>query len=388
MYDLLIRGGRVIDPAQNIDGPMDVAINGNEIAAVEKGISPQESRQIVEAADRIVTPGLIDMHCHAAGSLLTMSVDPDAAGVNQGVTTVVDGGSTGEAIFGGFPRYVIPASRTRVFCFLHLSSQGLSIMPELRDWEEVNLEGIAATLGAYRSLIKGMKLRLVGNTVARDGVKVVETVKQMARQFDMPVMIHIGDLKKQVPPEVTRQALSLMEAGDILSHVFTSKSGSAFDTDGNALPELRAAMERGVILDTALGKNNFNFEVARRGLAQGILPTTISTDLGDMNLRGPVYGLTVTMTKFLGLGLDLAQVVAMTTANPARALGEDNRIGSLRPGMEADVSILEVQTGKWRLEDSEAQVLEVDSLLAPVTTVKAGTVITAQPAAQPQPAGR
>jgi dihydroorotase len=387
MYDLLIKGGRVIDPAQNIDAQMDVAINGDKIAIVARDISPQEGQQVIEASGRIVTPGLIDLHCHAAGSLLTMSVDPDVAGVMQGVTTVVDGGSTGEAMFGGFPRYVIPSSRTRIFCFLHLSSQGLTIMPELRDWEEVNLEGIAATIDTNKELIKGVKLRLVGNTVARDGIKVVETAKKAARQFGMPIMIHIGDLKKQVPPDVTRQTLSSMEASDILSHVFTAKSGSAFQSNGTALPELRAAMERGVILDTAIGKNNFNFEVARRGIAQGILPTTISTDLGGMNLKGPVYGQAVTMSKFLELGLELKQVVAMSTINPARALGEDSHIGSLKAGMEADVSILEIQSGKWKLEDSEQQILEVNKLLAPVMTVKAGAVIPAQPATRPQPAG-
>ncbi len=385
MYDLLIKGGRVIDPSQNLDGTLDIAITGDKISAVAKGIATPKSKRVIDAGDKIVTPGIIDLHCHVAGSLLTMSIDPDTAGVNQGVTTVVDGGSTGESIFGGFPRYVIPSSLTRVFCFLHLSSQGLSIMPELRGWEEINLEAIAATIESHRELIKGVKLRLVGNIVARDGIKVVETAKKIARQLGMPVMIHIGDLKKQVSPTLTQEVLPLLEPDDILSHVYTAKFGSALRPDGTVLPELREAMERGVILDTALGGNNFNFEVARRSLAQGILPNTLSTDLGANNLRHPVYGMTVTMTKFVALGLDLKQVVEMSTINPARVLGEDNRIGSLKPGMEADVSILKSLTGKWKLEDSEHQTIEVDSLISPITTIKAGRVIPAQPAAQPKP---
>jgi len=386
MYDLLIKGGRVIDPAQNIDARMDIAINGDKIAAVEKDISPQEGQQVIEAGGKMVTPGLIDIHCNVAGSLVPVSVDPDVAGVTQGVTTVVDGGSAGEALFEGFSRYVIPAARTRIYCFLHLGSQGLSIMPELSGWEEVNLEGIQATLEKHQDLLKGIKLRLVGNTVARDGVKVVETAKKAARQSGMPIMIHIGDIHEQVPPEVTRQTLSAMEAGDILSHVYTAKTGSAFQLDGKALPELRAAMERGVVLDTAIGRNNFSYEVARKGLAQGIMPYTISTDLSSMNLGDLVYGLTVTMSKFLSLGLDLKQVVAMTTINPARALKENGHIGSLKPGMEADVSILETRSGKWKIADSEQQSLEMDKMLAPVMTVKAGAVIPAQPATQPQQA--
>ena len=384
MYDLIIKGGRVIDPSQNLDDTIDIAITGDKISSVARGIPAQQGKQVIDAGDKIVSPGIIDLHCHVAGSILTMSIDPDTAGVYQGVTTVVDGGSTGEAIFGGFPRYVIPSSLTRVFCFLHLSSQGLSIMPELRDWDEVNVEAAAATIESHRELIKGVKLRLVGNTVARDGTKLVETAKKLARQFGMPIMIHIGDLKKQVSPTLTQEVLPLLDSGDILSHVYTAKFGSALRPDGTVLPELREAMERGVILDTALGGNNFNFEVARKSMAQGIFPTTLSTDLGGNNLRHPVYGMTVTMTKFLALGLDLKQVIEMSTTNPARALGEETRIGSLKPGMEADVSILKLLNGKWSLVDSEQQTVEINSLISPVTTIKAGQVIPAQPAAQPE----
>ena len=384
MYDLIIKGGRVFDPSQNLDDTTDIAITGDKISSVARGIPAQQGKQVIDAGDKIVSPGIIDLHCHVAGSILTMSIDPDTAGVYQGVTTVVDGGSTGEAIFGGFPRYVIPSSLTRVFCFLHLSSQGLSIMPELRDWDEVNVEAAAATIESHRELIKGVKLRLVGNTVARDGTKLVETAKKLARQFGMPIMIHIGDLKKKVSPTLTQEVLPLLDSGDILSHVYTAKFGSALRPDGTVLPELREAMERGVILDTALGGNNFNFEVARKSMAQGILPTTLSTDLGGNNLRHTVYGMTVTMTKFLALGLDLKQVIEMSTTNPARALGEETRIGSLKPGMEADVSILKLLNGKWSLVDSEQETVEVNNLISPVTTIKAGQVIPAQPAAQPE----
>lgn len=299
---------------------------------------------------------------------------------------MVDGGSTGEAIFGGFSRYVIASSLTRVFCFLHLSSQGLSVMPELRDWDEINLEAAASTIEANLGLIKGVKLRLVGNTVAHDGIRVVETAKKIAKQFGMPIMIHIGDLRKQVSPTLTQEVLPIMEAGDILSHVYTAKFGSALRSDGTVLPELREAMERGVVMDTALGMNNFNFEVARKSMAQGILPTTLSTDLSAGNLGHPVYGMTVTMTKFLAMGLDLKQVIEMSTINPARVLGEEKRIGSLKPGMETDISVLELLPGKWKLEDSEHQVIGVDNLISPFMTIKSGQVMRAKPAAQPLPA--
>lgn len=385
MYDLLIKSGRVIDPAQNIDDKLDIAISGDKIAKVAKDIPLRESQRVVDAKDRIVTPGLIDMHCHVYDSISKIGVEPDDAGVKQGVTTVVDGGSAGQATFGGFPKYVIPASRTTVFCFLHLSSLGLSIMPELRDRGEIDLDAIAATIETNRGLIKGIKLRLVGNLVASTGVEVVKIAKKTAKRFGLPIMVHIGDRNKQVSPTLTKEFLPLMEPGDILSHVFTAQHGSILRPDGTILPELREAMQKGVVLDVAQGRSNFSFEVARKGMAQDILPTTLSTDLILPSLTDIVYGMTVTMSKFMALGLDLKQVIEMATINPARAISTEDRRGSLKPGMDADVSILELLSGTWKLEDSEQQTLEATKLIAPTMTIKSGQLIPAQPVAQPQP---
>jgi dihydroorotase len=385
MYDLLIKDGRVIDPARNVDDKLDIAIDGDKIAAVARDIPSQEGRQVVDARDKIVTPGLIDMHCHCSGGILKTGVDPDDAGVKQGVTTVVDGGSTGQAIFGAFPKYVIPSSRTSVFCFLHLGSQGLSVMPELRDWKEIDPDATAATIEANRGIIKGVKLRLVGNIVASAGVEVVKMAKKVTRGFGLPIMVHIGDADKKVSPMLTQELLPLMESGDILSHVFTAQQGKVLRPDGTVLPELREAMERGVVLDIANGSSNFSFDVARKGMAQGILPTTLSTDVNLPSLRGPVYGMTVTMSKFMALGLDLKQIVEMSTSNPARALSLEDRIGSLRPGLDADVSVLELLPGTWKLGDSEQQTIELTRLVTPSMTIKAGQLIPANPIAHPQP---
>ncbi len=385
MFSLIIKGGRVIDPAQNIDGKLDVAINGDKIAKVAKDIPPQEGQQVLEAKGKIVTPGIIDVHCHISGGIHSGGIDPDVAGVSQGVTTVVDGGSTGAYIFVGFPRFVIPASKSRVFCFLHICALGLTIMPELRDQEEINLKATAATIDANREVIKGVKLRLVGNLVAREGIKVVQTAQDMAKQFGMPLMIHIGDYKQQVSPTLTREMLPLLRSGDILDHIYTPLYGGALRADDKVLPELREAMERGVVMDAAMGTQNFSFRVARKIIDQGILPTTISTDLTIASTKRLIYGMTVTMSKFLALGLELKQVIEMSTINPARALGEEKRIGSLKPGMEADVSILELLSGKWKLEDTERQTIDADRLLVPRVAVKGGQVIPSHPVGQPQP---
>ena len=385
MYDLLIKGGRIIEPAQNIDANLDIALSQGKIAAVSRDIPSQESQRVIDASNKIVTPGLIDLHCHVYAGIHRNSVEPDIVGVKQGVTTVVDAGSAGQAIFGGFPKYVIPASRTTVFCFLSLGSQGLSVTPELRDWVEIDLDAIAATVESHRDIIKGIKLRLVGNIVASDGVEVLKIAKKTAKKLGLPIMVHIGDIKKQVSPTLTQEILPLMEPGDILSHVFTANLGSVLRSDGSVLPELREAMERGVILEVAHGSANVSFEVARKCLAQGILPTVISTDVSMGSLNGPVYGMTVTMSKFIALGLDLKKVIEMSTINPARALSIEDRVGSLKPGMDADISILELLSGTWKLEDSGQQTIEATTLIAPSMTIKSGEMITAQPVTQPNP---
>jgi len=374
----------VIDPAQDSDARLDIAVSGDKIARMAGEIPPHQCRQVVDAKDRIVTPGLIDLHTHVYDGFCPHSTDPDTAGVRQGVTTVVDAGSSGEATFRGFPKYVIPSFRTRVFCFLHLASAGLAVVPEIRDWAEVNVDAIAAAVESYRELIKGVKLRLVGNTVAAAGVEVVKLAQKVARQFGLPIMVHVGDIDQHVPPALTREVLPLMAPGDILSHFLTPKYGGTLRPDGAVLPELREAMDRGVVLDVARGRRQFSFAVARKLMAEGILPTTISTDLCNNNVADRNFGLTVAMSNFLSLGLGLRQIVEMTTINPARALKADDLIGSLKPGMAADISILELVSGKWRFEDGVGDTLEANTLITPRMTVKSGRLIPARPVAQPR----
>ena len=375
MIDLLIRGGRVIDPSQNVDGLMDIAVTGGRISGVMPDIPAEGAGKVIDATGRIVTPGLIDLHVHAYDGFLNNGANPDVIGVNQGVTTVVDGGSAGHALFAGFPRYVIPAARTDVYCFLHIGSFGLAVMPELRRPDEINPEATEAVIAGHPGLIKGVKIRIVGELIAREGVEVVKIAQKVAKKFHLPLMVHIGDPGRLVPPTVARDLLPLLEAGDILSHFCTGQSGSLLDKDGTIAPGLIAARDRGVVLDVANGYSNFSYAVARVMLAKGVLPTTLSTDVTRVSVPGPAYGLTVTMSKFLELGLPLEEMIAMTTIHPAKAISIDNCKGSLKPGMDADISILEIQAGRWRLPDSQAEILEVTRLIRPVMTVKAGVPI-------------
>lgn len=372
MIDLLIKGGRVIDPSQDMDGVMDVAVAGGKISDIKPEIVVQGGAKVIDATGRIVTPGLIDLHVHAYDGFLNNGANPDMIGVNQGVTTIVDGGSAGHSLFAGFPRYVVPAAQTDVYCFLHIGSFGLAVMPELRRPDEINPEATEAVVAAHPGLIKGVKIRIVGELIGKEGVEVVKIAQRVAKKFRLPLMVHIGDKERMVGPSVTRELLPLLEAGDILSHFCTGQPGTLLDKDGAIAPELIAARDRGVVLDVANGISNFSYAVARVMLSKGVRPTTISTDVTRTSVPGPAYGLTVTMSKFLQLGLSLQEIIAMTTLHPAKAIAIDDRKGSLKPGKDADISVLEIQPGLWRLPDAHAQLLDVTRLFRPVITVKAG----------------
>ena len=371
MYDLLIKSGRIIDPAQQLDAQLDIAINGDKIACLSENISPTESNQVINAQGKIVTPGLIDSHCHVYSKQDPPGTEPDTVGVNQGVTTVVDGGSAGQATFDDFKKDIATA-RTTVYCLFHIGSLGQKFPPELRDWEEIDLDATAATIQANRDLIRGIKIRLLDDLISREGVEVVKTAQKVAKRFDLPLVVHMGDLKQQVAPTLTQETLPLLESGDILTHLYNSNWGGCMRDDGTFLPELRQAMQRGVILDIGRGRIHFNFEVAQKALSQGILPTTISSDIVAPSITDRVYGLTAVMSTLLGLGLKLTQVIEMSTINPARALSLDDRIGSLKPGMVADISILELLSGKWGIVDSKQKTLTLTRLLSPNSTVKSG----------------
>jgi dihydroorotase len=215
----------------------------------------------------------------------------------------------------------------------------------------------------------------VGKLIAREGIAVVKTAKKTAKKCRLPLMVHIGDLNKWVSPSLTREMLPLLEEGDILSHVYTAQFGGLLGEDGRAIPEIFAAKERGVILDVANGTNNFSYSTARKMIEQGLFPTTISTDVTKTSVTGPAYGLTVTMSKLLEIGLSLEKIIAMTTINPAKAVRIDDRKGSLNPGLDADISVLEIIPGRWPIPASHGEILDVTRLIRPCVTVKAGVPI-------------
>ena len=371
-YDLVITGGRVIDPGRDVDASLDVAISGGRIAKVAAGIDPSEAARSIDARGRIVTPGLIDVHAHIFEHGIDNGLDPDLAGVRSGVTTIVDAGSAGSALYDGFHEHVITKAKTRVLANIHIARTGLAFMPEARDADDIDLEGTIATANRYKGEIIGVKVRACGPAVGALGIDYIKTAITAARESGVRLMVHIGDPTWNVDPTITQRLLPLLEADDLLTHLYTGAPGKALDDARNVLPELADAKERGVIFDPAHGRMNMSFEVAKRMMDQGILPDSISTDITKPGRAGVVKSMTHTMSKFLAMGFSLNDVIRMSTYSPAGFIGYGADLGTLAEGTAADIAVMSVEQGSWTFEDALGASLAGDTALQPVLTFKDG----------------
>jgi len=384
MLDLILRGGTVIDPVQGTRGLRDVGVERGKITAVETSLTERAER-VIDVSGKIVSPGLIDLHAHVFDGVVSNGLDPDLAGVRAGVTTVVDAGSSGAATFAAFPRHILPRSQTEVLPFLHICQTGLATNPDIIAALSIDLDATLQVVAAHKPLIRGIKARMVSPALEILGMEMPRLAKRAARESGLPLMVHIGDTTKRCRPDVVRELLPLLERGDIVTHLFTANPGGVLDAHGKVVPEARELVDRGVVLDTAHGRMNFGFEVARKVLDQGLIPDCISTDLTVPGRLQTVHSLVEMMARFLGLGFTLEQVVAMCTANPARALGEQERLGTLQAGRQADVSVLELREGDWVVHDTVGASLRISQAIVPVLTVKAGR--TFEPEWGPHPWG-
>ncbi len=385
MYDLLLKGGTVIDPAQKINGPNDIAIETGKIVRVAPDIPTGEATRVVYVTGKTVTPGLIDVHCHVFDGVAPNGVHPDLAGVRAGVTTVVDAGSSGCATFAAFPKHIIPKCETEVIPFLHICQTGLATNPDIIAESSIDLEGTLRVADQYRGLIKGIKARMVTPALDILGMEMPRLAKRAAKESGLPLMVHIGDTQKKYDPNIIRELLPILEPGDIITHLFTANPGGVLDANGKLVPEAKEAKDQSVWLDTAHGRMNFGFDVGRRVLDQGLVPHCISTDLTIPGRLNTVHSMVEMMARFMGLGFTLEQVIEMCTVNPATAIGEQERLGSLAPGRQADVSVLEVREGDWVVYDATGAAMKVNKAVVPVLTVKRG--LTFEPEWGPHPWG-
>ena len=376
MYDLLLKGGTVIDPAQGKNAKLDVAVTGNVISRVAPDIPAEEATKVVDVQGKVVAPGLIDVHAHVYQPRRNPN-HPDAAGVWGGVTTIVDAGGGGAQNLEEFCD-VTSQAQTKVYSFLSVFRD--RNLPD--DESLLDIDAIVKTAAENPNVVRGVKCLVQPSTVQLMGIKHVEAATKAAREAGLRVLMHIGDIGSkdlpQTPPELTSQALNLLSAGDIVTHIFTPLSGGALDPQGRMLPALVEARDRGVTLDPSYGDFNFGWDRAQLVMSQGVFPDTIGTDIdvqpGFGNRTHLMRGMLEYSAFFLELGFSMEDVVRMCTAAPAKALGLENEAGSLTEGHEADICVIDVVDGDWWLQDADGVGRSAPKALFPFLTVKSGQI--------------
>ena len=373
-YDLLIKGGKVIDPSQDVEAEVDVAVRDGKVASVAPGIAEGRARRVIHAHGKIVTPGLIDLHTHVFPCVGPYGIEPDPYFVRRGVTSVIDAGTSGAFTFPAFRRLIIERAATRIRALLHVVSIGMVAgstpnMGELEDLRYCDPKLAVEVAGKNHGLIVGFKIRFSKQYTGPNDLEGMRRARAAADEAGLPLMIHIGGSYSPL-----KEFLALMKKGDVVTHSFNSHPNGLLDAGGKVVPEVREARERGVLFDVGHGAGSFSFDVMERCLKEGFLPDTISSDLYSANINGPVYDLLTTLSKFLLLGVSLHDVIARATVNSSKVFNFGASVGTLKPGAVADVSVLELKEGDFTFTDSDGKSRLGRRKLVAATTVRGGKV--------------
>lgn len=355
MFDLIIKGGTLIDPYLGVEEVYDVALEGGRVAALEKEIAENEGLEIFDATGCLVAPGLIDLHTHVYWGVSHYGVDADSTCLTKGVTTAIDAGSSGALNFRGFRKYVIEKSKTRILAFLHISSVGLTLpVGELLDFRNLDFNKAVEIARENSDIIIGIKIRLNDGIVGDLGPQALILAKEAAKRLGVPLMVHPGSLAQNLPMS---DVLSILEKGDIVTHCFPppypplQEVPSILNQKGDVIDDAWDAADRGVVFDVGHGRGSFSFDTAEKALKHGFMPTTISTDLHVYNVDHPVYDMPTTLSKFLNMGVPLRKIIEMSTNNPASVVEIKERIGTLQEGAEGDAAILKIERGEFTFWD-------------------------------------
>lgn len=408
-FDLVLRGGHVVDPASGLDGPHDIAIRDGRIAALAESLDGTPSREAIDVAGRLVVPGLIDTHAHVYQHVSgRFGLNADMVGVRSGVTTVVDQGGASCMTFAGFRHFIAEPAATRVLSYISAYLVGGlegHYYPDLYGPKGVDVDATVRAAEANRDLVRGIKAHAEIGGFERWGVDVIRLSKEMSRALGLPLYIHFGQLWPRperasvtyAADNILRDVVPLLEPGDILAHPFTRHPGGFVDGSGKVHPVVAEALDRGLKIDVGHG-SHFSFDMARRVLDAGIRPDTLGADMHGYNTAVPApagtpashpddemhafagdqqFSLTLAMSELLALGIELEDVVAMTTINAAAMAGCADELGALVPGAVADVSVLADDRGRFVFRDNSGGEAIGERLLSPLFCLIGGRRIDA-----------
>ncbi len=378
-FDLLIRNANALDAGSGLAGKRDIGIRYGLIEAIEPTIAPERAQRVMDAGGKLVTPGLIDLHCHTYPYGSAIGIPADELVAHQCTTTVVSAGDAGANNFAAFRRFIVPASRTRQFAFVHIAVAGLAgfPVPELFNIDYAQVDAAARAVGENADMVLGVKVRMSENVIARHGLEPLKRAIKACELSGVPakVMCHIGGV---ADPALMSQILDLLRPGDVLTHCYSGApnvGGMATNIvhAGTLLPAALAAKHRGVVFDIGHGGGSFDYTIAEAAIAQGCPPDTISSDVHVFsgNTPGMPY-LPWVMSKLIGLGFTLPEVVSMATAAPARVIGRIPKHGTLQVGAPADLSIMEIVDGPVSFVDTRNNTRQGKVYLRPAGTVVAG----------------
>jgi dihydroorotase len=375
-FDLVIKGGDVLDPSQSLRGKRDIGIRWGAIEAIEADIPAVRAAKTIDATGKLVTPGLIDLHSHVYPYGSAIGIPADELAQFQCTTTMVSAGDAGVNNLAALRRYIVAQSRTRLYAFVHIANNGLSAFPvaELYNIDNAQVEACAMALAENQDFLLGVKVRMSENVIYKHGLEPLKRGIQACELAGWPakMMVHIGGVETG---QLMSDILNLLRPGDVLTHAYSGapNNAGAFTNivqEGKLLPAALAAKQRGVIFDVGHGGGSFDFTVADVAIPGGCTPDTISSDIHVFSGNSPgMPYLPNVMSKFMTLGYTLEQVVAMATTAPAKIINKAPKIGTLQVGAPGDVAIMELVEGPVTFVDTRNNKRDGKALLKPVQTV-------------------
>jgi dihydroorotase len=341
-YDLLIRGGRVIDPSRKFDQMADVAIKGGKIAALQPNIAASTAAETIDAAGKLVVPGLIDIHTHAG-----REKEDGALCLADGVTSLVDAGSAGadgiDAVVA-----VAKAAPIRMRVFINISRKGIIAEGDLMDLANADVAAARAAIERHRDYVVGIKARLSKNVAGSNDLEALKRAQSVAQPLGIPIMIHMGQSVSPLP-----DLLAVLKRGDIVTHMYAPPPNGIFDESGKLLPAVADARKRGIWFDFGNGRvDHFNWAIVDHAMKERVFPDTISTDWGQAARTDQVFNFGNVLSKLLAVGMPLDRVIACATSNAANTVAAFKGLGTVRVGSTADVAVMDLQQGSFEFEDN------------------------------------